>query len=123
MLLLHPGTSNPATAAGPALIAVFGAGMIGSAVADHFRGRTRTVAYASGSDASWTAEKIPLDWQSANEDQQLKEIVARIGAVIGQADRPNVQILWSAGKSAFAATALDAERELSSFRAVLRMTE
>lgn len=102
-------------------IAVLGAGLIGSAVAETLTSR-----------ASLRVETIPLSWvDPALQERQLQEIEERIAAILGKTcglEAPpgvgvSLTVFWSAGQAGFTATEADTVGELSSFRAVLATAE
>ena len=97
----------------PCTIAVFGAGLLGSAIVNAVR-----------STAPLQAERIPLSWtDAASQGQQLQALEARIATALKEDGRALLKVLWSAGRAGFAATEPETAGELDSFRAVLGMTE
>lgn len=97
----------------PCTIAVFGAGLLGSAIVN-----------AVTSTAFLHAERIPLSWiDAALQERQLQELEARISETLRELPAAPFKVLWSAGRAGFAATEEETAVELESFRAVLGMTE
>jgi nucleoside-diphosphate-sugar epimerase len=111
ILLTEPGDRNRP----PCTIAVFGAGLLGSAIVN-----------AVTSTALLQSERISLSWtDAALQERQLQELEARISAGLREPVKgvPALKVLWSAGRAGFAATEAETAVELESFRAVLGMTE
>jgi UDP-glucose 4-epimerase len=92
-------------------VAVFGVGLVGSALADRLQ-----------SLGGMSARGFPLDWHDPRErDRQLGEIEARIIESCGMAAGGRLTLVWSAGRAGFAARREETEAELASFRAVLAL--
>jgi len=92
-------------------IAVFGVGLIGSALVDRLRSLREL-------DASF----LPLGWHDpAERDRQLEEIRRRLAGPAGSGERARRTFVWSAGRAGFSAGREDAESELANFRAVLAL--
>jgi nucleoside-diphosphate-sugar epimerase len=99
------------TSGGRHAIAVFGAGLIGSAVIEALR-RLREAHVV----------ELPFDWEdSHSRDLQWRTIDAALRSEL--AESPTVTILWSAGQAGFMATEAETAAELASFRYILAMTE
>lgn len=120
MILLANSGGTPRA---PRTIAVFGAGLIGSAVVETLTSR-----------ASLQGETIPLSWADpALQARQLQEIEERIAAMFARSwgtetpscssEGASLAVFWSAGQAGFTATEADTMGEQSSFRAVLSMAE
>ncbi len=112
ILLTNLGDGRP-----PCTIAVFGAGLLGSAVVN-----------AIQSTVPLQAERIPLSWtDAALQGRQLQALEARIAAALredeGAKGMASLKVLWSAGRAGFTATEPETAVELDSFRAVLGMSE
>lgn len=91
----------------PSIVAIFGAGLTGGAVAS----RIESVGRAC-------RETLPLDWaQPARQIDQLRAIEERILA--GGGDPGPVTVLWSAGRAGFGATLGEVGDELAAYRRVL----
>lgn len=93
-------------------IAVFGAGLLGRAIA----GRAAEL-------AGMAVETWPLDWLEAEaQAAQLEAIGERLSALpAGPRDRPALTVLWSAGQAGFMAQQAEVEAELESFRRVVAL--
>jgi UDP-glucose 4-epimerase len=92
-------------------VAVFGVGLVGSALADRLRS-------LSGMNACW----LPLDWADPEQrDRQLEEIRAQMVGSCGTAPEGRLTLVWSAGRAGFAAGRDETETELANFRAVLAL--
>jgi nucleoside-diphosphate-sugar epimerase len=92
-------------------IAVFGVGLVGSALVDRLR-----------SPAEMNASWLPLDWaDSAERDRQLGEVEARIVGSCGTAAGGRLTLVWSAGRAGFAADRDETAAELDNFRAFLAL--
>lgn len=96
----------------PFALAVFGAGLIGSAVAE-----------AVAAHAQAAPGELPLLWGGRRWDEQLGAVEERLAALLTALPRGVLRVLWSAGRAGFAATDEEAAVELQSFRSVLEMTE
>ncbi|MEK6257406.1 MAG: hypothetical protein AABP62_02205 [Planctomycetota bacterium] len=125
MLLFHQpdNTSRDIT---HGLFAVFGVGLIGSAVT-----------HSLGHLANWRGERMPLSWDDADlQGQQLGHIACRITHLLDAMPGsnqpslnakpscvPRFQILWSAGRAGFGATEAEAALEMNSFSAVAEQVQ
>jgi nucleoside-diphosphate-sugar epimerase len=104
MILL---TSEGDAGAARRAFAVFGVGLIGSAVVD-----------ALAESCPLRRHALGLDWSDGEARQrQLREIERRVTVF----DPAAVGILWSAGKAGFEVSESEAQGELEAFRAVLAM--
>jgi len=93
-------------------IAVFGVGLVGSALVDRLRSLARM-------DAAW----LPLDWLDLSErDRHLEEIGVRIVASFRPGPAGRLTLVWSAGRAGFAAGRGETDAELANFRAVLALS-
>jgi UDP-glucose 4-epimerase len=93
------------------VIAIFGVGLIGSAILESLRRR------GAGPSA-----RMPLDWADQDsEARQIGEIELLLGAKAAEAG--GVSIVWSAGRASFSSTAEEVDRERESFRSVLAMSQ
>lgn len=92
------------------MVALFGLGLIGSAIRGALHAR-----------ASFADARLPFGWTpGAEQDAQAKDVAARARALLGQAgDGASLTVVWSAGRCGFSAAAADVEQELASFRVVL----
>jgi UDP-glucose 4-epimerase len=91
-------------------IAIFGVGLVGSALADRLR-----------SLSGMNAGRLPLDWaDSGRRDRQLGEIESQIVGSCGTAEG-RLTLVWSAGRAGFAAGRDETAAELANFRAVLAL--
>lgn len=109
--------SEPGRNASFDVLAVFGVGLIGSAV-------VRWAEYLYG---PLRRDELPLDWSDASRQiAQLAAIETRIAAAHDRDERahaPRLLILWSAGRAGFAACVEETEAELATFRRVLGFIE
>lgn len=93
-------------------VAVFGAGLIGSAVAR-----------ALSSHAAFVCRTLRFAWQPASLGQDLAAVEEEIAAELLKVERnpPRLGFLWSAGRAGFSAGSPETTDELESFRAVLAL--
>ncbi|MGE5276670.1 MAG: NAD-dependent epimerase/dehydratase family protein [Acidobacteriota bacterium] len=106
MILLRPGAEDPGHT-----IAVFGVGLVGSALVH----RLRLL-------ANRDAVPLALAWADPGErDRQLEEIRARIAKSLVSRGGSRLTLVWSAGRAGFAAGADETAAELANFRAVLAL--
>lgn len=92
-------------------VAVFGAGLVGSAVVEVLvrLGHLRASVY-------------PFDWEAGvRGEEQLKTIDDAITGILVHGG--SLSFLWSAGRAGFGATVEETSAELERFRTVLRMAE
>lgn len=111
MLLLH-GTRQPPTEGEPAppLVALFGVGLLGSALGDALLRRR------------YRQQLLPLAWEDdALQRRQLAAIGERIEAALGEATPGAFATVWAAGRAGFGSTAAESGGELASFRRVLAL--
>ena len=110
MILLH---SSPESEGLKQVFAIFGTGLIGTAVLDRLR-----------SVVPLEAETLPLDWHDSTvQQQQLSGIQACVENHLASHHPALLRVLWSAGHAGFAAAEEEVERELDSFLRVLQMVE
>ena len=89
-------------------VAVFGGGLVGSALADRLR-----------SLLSLRLTRLPLDWRNADaRDRDLRAIGSDL---VASCSRPGAELtfVWAAGRAGFGAGTDEAAAELANFRAVL----
>lgn len=103
------------TSSSPGAIALFGAGLIGSAIRASIAAAQR-----------YNMEELATPWQ---EPRALGEHIESVGARLVRAASAhpgavrNVAVIWSAGRAGFVATEEETRPELASFDRVLRMAE
>lgn len=96
--------------AGSHRVLVFGAGLIGTSVIEAMRLRTPL-----------DARFLPLDWTNpAQRAEQIAEIEREASDAASRGAR--LSILWSAGRTGFAATEDETAAELASYRELLAMS-
>ncbi|MEM7167745.1 MAG: NAD(P)-dependent oxidoreductase [Planctomycetota bacterium] len=96
----------------PAAIALFGVGLIGSAIHEAL---TRA--------GNYSAESVPTPWtDSVQLQQHLKTIGEQLRATAGRRGSAPLAVVWSAGSAGFNATPEATTHELAAFEAVLQMT-
>lgn len=93
---------------GPA-VAVFGLGLLGSAVVAEL-----------GRGHAWGRRELPFPWAAGPEQA---EAVSGIEAFMTQAPNDDLRVVWAAGRAGFGATDAEVDREFDSFRAVLALAE
>ena len=112
MLLLHPPRRRPAGNDGGRrpLVALFGVGLIGSALAEALAGRR------------FRPQPMPLVWDDPRrQERQLGAIGRRIDDRLGRLDGGVVSFVWAAGKAGFGSGGEETAPELESFRRVLEL--
>jgi UDP-glucose 4-epimerase len=109
MLLTRPGGG----ARPPLVIAVFGAGLIGSAVVESLASRAAT-----------RRQELASPWgHDTGEEERLRALEAAIAASLEGLAGGLLRVLWSAGRAGFSATEEAAAAELAGFRKVLALAE
>ncbi len=112
MILLHPHPDpDQAASKAPPVIALFGVGLIGSAIRDSLLG------------LGYTVEVMPLDWDdSRQQEHDLEAIRERLASRITD-ESLDCRFIWSAGKAGFASDDRETQLELDSYRRVLALAE
>jgi UDP-glucose 4-epimerase len=93
---------------GPA-VAVFGMGLLGTAVVADLTRRH-----------AWEKRELPFPWEAGPAQV---EAVAGIEAFMAGASANDLRVVWAAGRAGFGATDAEVDRELESFKAVLALAE
>lgn len=91
------------SAGGERRIALFGVGLIGSAIDD-----------ALGNQRAWRSTRVPFDWQDDVQRQMALAAVGRALEAEPEKAPPRCDIIWAAGASGFSAThsQMEAERRM-----------
>ncbi len=111
MLLLLPAHEPVRPARRPTpLIALFGVGLLGSAIRDAMLRR------------HYRSELMALDWQDPElQRRQLRATGERIEAATAESKAAGVDFVWAAGRAGFGSAESETASELDSFRAVLAL--
>ncbi len=113
MFLLHPKpTSAQLAERRRPVIALFGVGLLGSAIRDVVIRR------------QYGSELLPLSWDDLPlQRRQLRTIERRLDSATHGVAALGVDFVWAAGRAGFGSTESEAPPELESFRAVLKLAE
>ncbi len=114
MLLLHPPRLRRAGIddGRRPLVALFGVGLIGSALTEALAGRR------------FRPQPVPLAWDDpGRQERQLEAIGRRIDDRLGRLEGGDLSFVWAAGRAGFGSGGDETAPELESFRRVLALAE
>lgn len=92
-------------------IAVFGSGLLGSALVGSLQAR-----------AAFERRALPVRWTDPDASvRQLSSVRDELLQALGRTRDATVQLVWATGRAGFDSTELEARQELESFRNVLQL--